>query len=1119
MRTSALIAILTIAVVQSAALAGRQHGNAAVQPLDGANPLESTLANGQVARYSVALTAGQRAFIVVQHRDIDIVVRSSNADSEHDMEIASDGPNGELRLLVVAVRTGWLFVDVAAAYPKSSRGAYTIGAEGVRPAAPIDAQLVAAQRHHSRARRLRSTGEYPAALPHAEKALAQREAAHGSEAPEIVRSLLLLAQLNDAAARFDVADGLYVRMRRIIDLAAGGNELLRAEMLDSQAASQIARGIFRDAEQFAREALQIRERVLGPHHFLVASSLATLADLYHENANVQEARKTAERAFETAARAYDPSDIELGEFTNRVARSQLSAGNYARAEQLYAETLGLRERTFPDGLLAAQSVAGLASVAVQANENVKAEQLLRRSIALREKILGRDHPQVAADLNNLGLIHNRRRDYTEAQVIFLRALAALEKTLGPTHRLIAACLNNLGLAYWRQRDYPRAEDHFRRALEVNEQLYGSESLRVTNALGNLGIIAKERGNYARAETLYRRVLAIQETHLGQNHPDLVVMVESLAILYRDRGDYTRAEEMFGRAVDISVAARGPDHPIVARHLDNLTHLYWAVGDWERALAARQRVAAIEERNLRLNLAVGSERQKLEYFQPLLRNLEETIAYHIQEPTRRPEVRDLALTTLLQRKGRILDALADNVSAFRSRSTPEQQALLDEFTTVTTDLASVSLGNLAAMTPSERQRRVAALTAKRERLEGEIQRRSAGYLEPSPTATLADVKTAVPGDAALLEFSIYRPFDPRAAFESSRQFAAPRYVAYVVRHDSDAAWKDLGATEEIDRLVDRFRTALADPARSDVSNVSAELHGRLIAPLLPFLGDAAQLLISPDGSLNLVPFEALRSTDGRYLVEDRAVTYLTTGRDLVRMLAPRPPPGRSVLFANPAFGGPPPQQATAAPERLRSSMYFAPLAGTVSEARQIHALFPDLELRLGGGATERALRSVQAPRILHIATHGFFLPDGEENPLLRSGLALAGANAATAGREDGILTALEAAQLNLWGTKLVTLSACDTGVGVVRNGEGVYGLRRAFFLAGAESLVMSLWPVSDLVTREIMTGYYAGLKKGLGRGGALRGAQLQMLKRKGRSHPFYWASFIQAGEWSPLEGHR
>lgn len=143
----------------------------------------------------------------------------------------------------------------------------------------------------------------------------------------------------------------------------------------------------------------------------------------------------------------------------------------------------------------------------------------------------------------------------------------------------------------------------------------------------------------------------------------------------------------------------------------------------------------------------------------------------------------------------------------------------------------------------------------------------------------------------------------------------------------------------------------------------------------------------------------------------------------------------------------------------------------------------------------------------------------DNPLLRSGLALAGANQGRSGDDDGVLTALEASALDLWGTKLVVLSACDTGVGEVKNGDGVYGLRRALFLAGTESQLMSLWPVSDRSTRDLMIRYYEALVQDVGRGEALRRVQLQMLRSKVHSHPYYWASFILTGEWANLQGKR
>ena len=252
------------------------------------------------------------------------------------------------------------------------------------------------------------------------------------------------------------------------------------------------------------------------------------------------------------------------------------------------------------------------------------------------------------------------------------------------------------------------------------------------------------------------------------------------------------------------------------------------------------------------------------------------------------------------------------------------------------------------------------------------------------------------------------------------------------------------------------------------------------------------------------------------------------------------------MADPAYGqsasGPPPDIGSYRSSDLdRSGLVFTPLAGTAAEAKALQGLLKldAQEVLTGADATEEKLKGLHGPRILHVATHGFFLSDQQvaaaalrpvsfsaetpplplgENPLLRSGLALAGANARRSGEsDDGILTAAEAAQLDLRGTQLVVLSACETGLGQVEEGEGVYGLRRALVLAGAQAQLVSLWKVADAQTQGLMVDYYQRLLKGEGRSAALREAQKAMMANPATQHPYYWAAFVPIGSWTPIEG--
>jgi CHAT domain-containing protein len=314
------------------------------------------------------------------------------------------------------------------------------------------------------------------------------------------------------------------------------------------------------------------------------------------------------------------------------------------------------------------------------------------------------------------------------------------------------------------------------------------------------------------------------------------------------------------------------------------------------------------------------------------------------------------------------------------------------------------------------------------------------------------------------------------------------------------------------------------------------------------------VLSPDGDLSLLPFETLPGTVGGFLLDDFEISYLTAGRDVLRFGTAKGDAAEPLVLADPDFDLESRPRSIVAdrpisPERLSrdlraAQLHFGQLPGTRREGEQIAKLL-GIKPWLAGAVLEKRLKKLRSPRVLHIATHGFFLrdqtaPPGDavsktweihdtiqsllsgmsvENPLLRSGLALAGANTWLArlpvpeDAEDGILTAEDVTALHLLETELVVLSACETGLGHVHIGEGVFGLRRAFTLAGAKTLVMSLWKVPDQETQELMVDFYQHLLSGRPRADALRRAQLAMKQR--RPHPYYWGAFICQGDPGPL----
>jgi len=827
-------------------------------------------------------------------------------------------------------------------------------------------------------------------------------------------------------------------------------------------------------------------------------------------------------------------------------------GRFTEARPLMLRAIKIREQVSgPDDLKVAVVLENLSMSYIQTGDYASAEPLELRVLEIKEKAFAQDSPEWADALRTLGVFYYDKGDHLKAEDLIQKALVVFEKAQQPKSIVIASALSYLGNIHYARSDYGKSESYYRRSLAIREKLLGPDDFHLTESLGAIGSVAYDAGEYAKAEAAFGRALTLSEDHFGSEHTNLTGSLNNLATLYSTKGDYAKAEVFYRRALSIHEREAEIYAPRVQATLHGLARLYAARGLASEAVAFQARASELEERYLGLNLAVGSEREKLAFLSTVSEQTDRTISLNMQSAPGDADAGALAILVLLQRKGRALDAMADTFAALRQRADAQDRILMERLSQSTSQLARLVLNDPQHMSPERHQKAVKELEEKKEKLEGEISRRSAEFRAGLQPITLEAVQAAIPAGAALVEIAAYRPFYPKA--KTNRvAYGETRYAAYVLRGQGTPRGVDLGEAKAIDTAVDAWRQALRNPERRDVRRRARAVYKKVMQPVRALVGDAVQLLISPDGQLNLIPFEALVDEQGRYLVERYSFAYLTSGRDLLRLQVARKSKSQPVVLADPAFGEPAVLasrrgvgRSAVASARVRldkSQLFFGPLPGVGAEVSALKKLLPQATFLTKEQATKAALKRVSGPSILHIATHGFFLQSdsraGErasaqtkdaarsgksiarvENPLLRSGLALAGANEGPGGSEDGVLTALETAHLDLWGTKLVVLSACDTGIGEVRNGDGVYGLRRALVLAGAESQLMSLWPVSDRSTHDLMVGYYERLMGGEGRGVALRRAQLQLLQSKHRGHPYYWASFIQTGEWANLKGIR
>jgi CHAT domain-containing protein/tetratricopeptide (TPR) repeat protein len=976
------------------------------------------------------------------------------------------------------------------------------------------------------------------------------------------------------------------------DVCEQARQALGADHPDYATSLNNLAGLYRDTGEYARaeplyrQALEITRQALGEDHPYYATSLNNLAGLYRATGEYARAEPLYRQASDILRQALGENHPDYAGSLNNLASLYQDMGKSARAEPLYCQALEIKRRVLgenhPDYALSLNNLAGL----YRATGNyAQAEPLYRQASDIFRQALGENHPSYATSLNNLARLYQSTGDYARAEPLYRQALEIRRQALGENHPSYATSLNNLAGVYQSTGDYARAEPLFRQALEIRQLVLGQNHPDYAQSLNNLAWLYRATGDYARAEPLYRQALEIRRQALGENHPDYATSLSSLALVYSATGDYARAEPLYRQALEIDRVARGENHPGYATSLNNLAGVSVAQSRAVEAFDLMRRVLAIDERILGQVFTIGSDSQRLAYLRMIQFHLEHflsLISRHLTDS--RPAIQAV-LAVLLRRKALGAEALLAQRDAILGGRYPHLHEPLRHLTLLRRQIAQKTLaGPAAGEDPAAHQRQLAQWHAEREQREQALARQipEMNLEQKLRSADRRAVAMALPEGVALVEFVRFNVCNFAAVPARGEQEWQPaHYLAFVLpaSEPDNVQMLDLGEAEPIDQMIADFRAAITrDPTErrraqipyaddeSDIPSGSAPvapadgtaLRQTVFDVLVPHLGGRKRLLLCPDGELTRLPFEVLPETNGGRLIDSYQIGYLSSGRDVLRFgAASSRPPLAAVVAADPDFdlgtqsAAPLPAPSPAEEKPPKKGGFFSwllgrhshdldrsavcRLPGTRAEGEQIAALLK-VKPCLDAEVLDARLKEMRSPRILHLATHGFFLKDQPrdpgsgrgldrlaggrwENPLLRSGLLLAGYNTWLARgelppeAEDGMLTAEDVTGLDLLDTELVVLSACETGLGQVHVGEGVFGLRRAFVLAGAKTLVMSLWKVPDQQTQELMVDFYQRILAGEPRAEALRQAQLGLKAR--HPDPYYWGAFICQGDPGPM----
>ncbi len=929
------------------------------------------------------------------------------------------------------------------------------------------------------------------------------------------------------------------------------------------------RGRYEGVEAIYLRALAIKEKSLPENDPDIANSLNSIGNLYWDQGRYPQAEMAYKRALSIRKASLSPKSLQIATSLHNLGLLLVAMGNFREAESLYQQALLINETaTGTDRLKLAVNYNSLATLYNNEGDYSRAKPLYEKALAIRKEILGPSNSLVAEVLDNLGNICSSLGQYTESEVKHQEALRLREEKLGPDHPEVARSLHNIAWLRRRLNDYAGAEACDRRALLIRQRAFGEDSPVAMRTLNNLAADFMKQGKFAAAESIHVTGLALRIKSLGADHPDVGQSLTNLANVCVKLKQYSRADSLYARAVALFDQSLGAQSEKSAEALEFYSDYLRIVGRKQDAADAAYKAVLGRHANFLTNSKTLSEKDALTYAS-LLRYTVDLFLSCVQDLG----FRNQALVTktadvILANKGGVSDQIFERQRSLVEESDSLTTRVADEYRLCTFQLSRTLVDGPGADLPVY-QRRVDSLTRAVNDVETRLADLSLSFRERKQNRAVDSRQIArqLESGAVLIEYLKYSYRTPGS------ETGSDRYLVMKLGHDGAPALADLGAASRIDSAVTDCRrhfNALAEkdhaPLKRDKSDyqiIADKLYTLLIAPVEKSISEGSLVLIAPDGALNLVSFAALIDGEGRYLIEKAPIHYLSAGRELARLNTPTAV-GRGLL----AMGDPDydngDNSETAVVSQTREETYASVAARTRGNERSSCEFFKGMKIDklpwtrkeiesvgrswqesqtgkvitlLGAKASEGGFKSLASgKRVIHLATHGYYISDEcgglvatgrepdlgqfvSENPLLQSGLFFAGANVRDSNdgqqaTEDGVLTAAEVSALNLHGTALVVLSACETGLGKIEKGEGVYGLRRAFQTAGVRTVVSALWQVPDRETAAFMAALYASGYRSLS--DKMREIQIKRIRelRSGRlaDHPYSWGAFIAIGAW-------